>query len=177
MSNKDGNHRRPLLTARLAISAAGLMLLLGCNDTAGGAGQYAESPREGSAVPLKGKVDARASGALDSILDKAIQVGEGKYMLPKGIDEDGCEMFGAYSTSGPSVTAIQYRQADGGFDIAKDPAVCRVDMVAIGTDPSGCEMYRAKPINADLSTTDVTYFRDADGRYVVHQTGRSCDQG
>jgi len=98
-------------------------------------------------------------------------------MIPKGIDEDGCEMFGAYSTSGPTITALQYRQADGGFDIVKDPAVCRVDMVAIGTDPSGCEMYRAKPINADLSTTDVTYFRDADGRYVVHQTGRSCDRG
>ncbi len=172
MSNKDGNHRRPLLTARLAISTAGLMLLLGCNDTVGGAGQSAETPKGGSSVSVTGEFDR--GDFLESTLDRAIQVGEGKYMIPKGIDEDGCEMFGPYSTSGSTVTAIHYRQADGSFNVAKDLAVCKVDMVAIGTDPAGCDMYRAKPINADLAATDVTYYRDADGRYVVHKAGAGC---
>ena len=112
---------------------------------------------------------------LEKILDRAIQVSDNLYMIPKGVDEDGCEMFGPYSTSGSTATAIHYRQADGSFDIAKDPAVCKVDMVAIGTDPEGCEMYHARPINADLGATDVTYYRDADGHYVVHKTGSDCN--
>ena len=111
---------------------------------------------------------------LGSILDNAIQVGDDLYMLPKGIDEDGCEMFGPYSESNPTVTALQYRQADGGFDIAKDPAVCRVEMVSLGSDEDGCERYRAQPVNDALEATEVIYYQDADGRYVPHKPKADC---
>ncbi|MGI9449797.1 MAG: hypothetical protein ACR2QH_04005 [Geminicoccaceae bacterium] len=111
---------------------------------------------------------------LGNILDNAIQVGDDLYMLPKGIDDDGCEMFGPYSENNPTVTALQYRQADGSFDIAKDPAVCGVEMVLLGKDTEGCEMYRAQPVNGVLEPTEVLYYQDAHGRYVPHKPEASC---
>lgn len=107
-------------------------------------------------------------------LSNAIQLGDNFYMLPKGIDEDGCEIFGPYSKGGMTVTALYHRQADGGFDIAKDPAICRVEMISIGAEVAGCEMYRAEPVNRDLDALDITYMRSADGRYVVYRAKADC---
>ncbi len=173
MISHDLNDQHLSSIGRLLVSAAGLLLLLGCSDIANGPDQSATTSSEGSAVTDLTKLDR--SELLDKVLKNAVQVSDSLYMVPKGIDDDGCEMFGPYSTTGPTATAIHYRQADGGFDIAKDPAVCKVDMVALGSDPEGCEMYRAKPVNNELAATDVTYYRDAEGNYVAHKTKPSCD--
>lgn len=172
MSSQDRNDQDLSSIGRLSASAVSLLLLLGCSDASNGLDQTATGATEKSAVTDITKLDR--SDLMEKVLDKAIQVGDDLYMLPKGIDEEGCEMFGPYSETNPTATAIHYRQADGSFDIVKDPAVCKVDMVALGPDPDGCEMFQAQPVNSELEATRVTYYRDADGRYVIHKPQSGC---
>lgn len=116
------------------------------------------------------------SGAMEEKLrEVAIPVGGDLFMIPAGLDEDGCEMFRPYATDNPVKTAIHYRQADGSFDIARDPAVCRVEMTPIGPDQDGCERYRAVPVNADLPVeNEVVYYKTADGAYAARKPEDSC---
>lgn len=106
----------------------------------------------------------------------SIRVGEDLVMIPSGIDDDGCEMFKPSSVNNVVKTAIHYRQADGGFGIARDPAICRVDMTSIGADEEGCERHRAVPRNADLPPLDeeITYFKAKDGRYLARKPRDGC---
>lgn len=159
------------MVTRLSLTAAGLSLLLGCSDIVGGSGQSAE---EGSTVAKTTTFGRADQNLTEDLLEKAIKVGDDLYMLPKGIDDEGCEMFGPFSENNATVTALQYRQADGSFNIAKDPAVCGVEMVALGTDPEGCEMYRAQPVTSQLAPTEIVYYRDAEGRYVPHKQTTNC---
>lgn len=160
--------------ASLRVIAGGCsLLLLGCSDLSGGADQSSTSSTE--VLPKVNKIkNLDRSGLVDKIAENAIQAGDDLYMIPNGIDDDGCEMFGPFSKNNPTVTAMYYRQADGGFNVTKDPASCRVEMVSLGTDDSGCEMYRAQPVNSDLVATDVVYYQDSDGRYMPRKPQPSC---
>lgn len=130
--------------------------------------------------------DNNSGGTWSSAVNKAepedkrrvasIRVGEDLVMIPSGIDDDGCEMFKPSSVNNVVKTAIHYRQADGGFGIARDPAICRVDMTSIGPDEEGCERYRAVPRNADLPSLDeeIVYFKAEDGRYLARKPRDGC---
>ena len=106
----------------------------------------------------------------------SIPVGEDLVMIPSGIDEDGCEMFRPRSANSPVKTAIHYRQADGGFGIARDPALCAVEMTAIGVDDEGCERYRAVPLNPELPplAQEIVYYKTAEGRYLARKPRDAC---
>lgn len=172
MIDQVRNQRNLSPKGRLSVSAAGLLLLLGCTDISTGPDQTNTGTTERSTVTDISKMDRNE--LMEKVLERAIQVGDDLYMIPKGIDEDGCEMFGPYSKANPTATAIYYRQADGSFNATKDLAVCRVDMVALGSDPDGCEMFRARPQNGDLEAVDVTYYRGEDDRYVAHKPPSDC---
>lgn len=161
-----------LSIGRISFGAAGFLCLVGCTDIANSQDQSSTDAKEGSAVTDIKKLDR--SVLLERSLDNAIQVGDDLYMLPKGIDDDGCEMFGPHSTKNATLTALHYRQADGSFNIARDPAICGVEMVAIGPDDDGCERYQAQPVNPALSPTEVVYYQAADGRYVVYKSQSAC---
>ena len=105
----------------------------------------------------------------------AIRVGEDLYMIPSGLDDDGCEMFKPYSSRNPVKTAIHYRQADGGFGVAKEPAMCKVEMIAVDTDRSGCVRYRAQPVNGVVAVDEqVIYEKKTDGSYAVAKSDGAC---
>ncbi len=170
-SQKRNKQDFAVTVRRLSLSAVGFFLLLGCSN-AGSPGQPAASSTEGSGVSIADKIN-RSRVSVD-LLKNAIQVGDDLYMRPQGIDDDGCEMFGAYSKNSPTVTALQYRQPDGTFSIVKDPAVCGVEMVSLGNDEEGCEMYQAKPVTDALEPTPVVYYKDADDRFVPTKPRSSC---
>lgn len=116
------------------------------------------------------------SAIADRFKDVGVQVGTDLYMVPTGIDDEGCEAFNPYSDKNPVNTALHFRQADGSFGIARDPSVCRVEMVAMEPDDDGCERYRAVPVSDDLPalTTEIVYYKAADGSYSPHKPRNVC---
>ena len=169
MPSQKSKKQAPFARVRLTVGVAGLTLLSSCGHTAGSGDKSLAGPTESFEVTTNSTFE-NGGDPIDKLLEPSIQVGEDLYMLPKGIDEDGCEAFGAFSKTGPTIAAIQYRQADGGFGIAKDPKVCGVEMVALGKDKDGHEMYQAMPNNSSLEPTEVVYYQGAGGRYVPHKT-------
>ena len=103
---------------------------------------------------------------------QGVSVGNGVFMIPMGLDDVQCERFNPFSAKRPTKRAIHYRQADGRFDILRDPAVCKVNMVALGRDANGCETFRALPVNKNLPAIDIVYYLHADGRYLASDS--SC---
>ncbi|MDH3663123.1 MAG: hypothetical protein OEU92_24390 [Alphaproteobacteria bacterium] len=111
----------------------------------------------------------------EKVRDVAIPVGDDLFMIPAGVDEDGCEMFRPHAADNPVKAAIHYRQADGSFGIARDPAVCKVEMTPIGPDEDGCERYRAVPVNADLPVEhEVVYYMTVEGAYAARKPSDRC---
>jgi len=172
MLNQKRNGRTFSSIAPLWVIAGGSLILLGCSNISGGASQSTTASTGGTEVADLANLNR--GDLIDKIAENGIQVGDDLYMIPNGIDDDGCETFGPFSKTNATVTAMHYRQADGSFSIAKDPAVCGVQMASLGTDESGCEMYQAQPVNGVLEPTDVVYYRDADGRYLPNKPKTSC---
>ena len=144
--------------------------LVGCQEVIG------ERNADG-ATSVEDKIRNLNSGALEErVRDVAIPVSDDLLMIPTGLDDDGCETFKPHSVSGnPVKTAIYYRQADGGFGIARDPAVCKVEMISMGPDDDGCERYRAVSTHADLILeNEVIYYRSNDGGYSALRPKDSC---
>lgn len=144
--------------------------LVGCHDLIG------DRNAEGAAG-VEDKVKKLNSGALSGkIPDVAIPVSDDLFMIPAGLDEDGCETFKPHSAGGnPVKTALYFRQADGGFGIARDAAVCKVELTSMGPDEDGCERYRAMPVNADLPMeNEVIYYRKPDDSYSAWKPKESC---
>lgn len=112
---------------------------------------------------------------VDHVRSTGIPVSDDLFMIPTGIDDEGCETFNPFSENNLVTTAVHHRQADGSFGIARDPAVCRVEMMAMGPDDTGCERYRAVPVNKDLlMENEVVYYRLADGGYSPRKPKSSC---
>lgn len=167
MSNTKS--RRSYLIVIGSVVFSGMLLgLTGCFESVKSDQTAAESKT------IKERLSVDREALMTKRVATAIQVGDDLYMVPSGVDEQGCEMFNPFSNNSPSVKAIHYRQADGSFNIVRDPAVCKVEMVAIGLDEDGCERYQAQPVNPDLSPTEVIYYRDADGRYMVYKPKPGC---
>ncbi len=144
--------------------------LAGCQDVIG------DRNAEGAAS-VEDKIRNLNKGAIEErIKEVAIPVSDDLLMIPSGLDDDGCETFKPHSVSGnPVKTAIYYRQADGGFGIARDPAVCKVEMTSMGPDEDGCERYRAVPASSDLPVTyEVVYYGAADGGYSAVKPRENC---
>lgn len=140
--------------------------MIGCQDVL---------DQEGSA-PVGEVKGYDGSAIADRFKAIGVQVGADLYMVPTGIDDEGCEVFNPYSDKNPVNTALHFRQADGSFGIARDPAVCRVDMVAMAPDDDGCARYRAVPINGDLPplTTEIIYHMSTDGSYSPQKPRNGC---
>ena len=160
----------------LSLSRCGLigllgLTLVGCQEV----GEWRSADGEG-AVSVEDKIKGLDGGLEGKVPETAIQVSDDLFMIPTGLDDDGCETFKPFSTSdNPVKTAIHYRQADGGFGIARDPEVCSVEMVPIEPDDDGCERYRAQPVNADLPVeNEVIYYRSADDGYKVWKPKSVC---
>lgn len=146
------------------------LTLAGCQDVIGG--HNAEG-----AASVEDKIKNLSRGGIGGkVPEVAIQVSDDLFMIPTGLDEDGCEMFKPHSTSdNPVKTAIYYRQADGGFGIARDLAVCKVDMVPMEPDDDGCERYRALPVNASVAIeNEVYYYKAADDSYTASKPVNRC---
>jgi hypothetical protein len=60
----------------------------------------------------------------DDIPEGAIKVRDGYYMVPVGVDDDGCAMFSAYAPGMMTDQAIRFRRADGTFTVNKEEAAC-----------------------------------------------------
>ncbi|MEM7041226.1 MAG: hypothetical protein AAF543_00300 [Pseudomonadota bacterium] len=141
------------------------LALAGCQDLVGNTND------DGAQV-----LESLDSGGLSDRLRKvAIQVGDDFFMIPTGLDEDGCETFKPHSANNPVKAAIYYRQADGTFGIARDPDICKVEMTSIGPDADGCERFRAVPVNADLPVEqEVIYYQAGDGGFSPRKPRASC---
>jgi hypothetical protein len=103
----------------------------------------------------------------------AIAAGERLYMVPVGVDTDGCEQFTPFSSGGMTNQAIHYRLPDGSFVLAKDPAACRVEMVPLPPSVDGCARFQARPA-AGLTPTAVAYRPALAGGYVVIREEAAC---
>jgi hypothetical protein len=146
--------------------------LAGCQDSASGKRATIEK-KDVLAVEQKRGFDR--GQLVDNIKDNGIQVGDDLYMIPTGVDVEGCETFNAFSSTNPVPQAVHYRQADGSFGIAKDPAICRVELVGMGLDEDGCERYRAVPINKELPINEeVVYYMTAEGTYSARKPEARC---
>ncbi|MGI9505494.1 MAG: hypothetical protein ACR2RE_20855 [Geminicoccaceae bacterium] len=159
----DPMTRRPTVFVQLMLLLLITPALMACEaPVAGNQGEWR------SAVNKPESEDKRQTGS--------IRVGDDLVMIPAGVDEDGCEMFKPRSANRVVKTAIHYRQADGSFGIARDPAICRVDMTSIGSDEEGCERYHAIPRNAGLPplAEEIVYYKAADGRYLARKPRDGC---
>ncbi|MEM8948551.1 MAG: hypothetical protein AAGA21_13770 [Pseudomonadota bacterium] len=147
------------------------LTLVGCQEMS-----EWRSAEGGGTVSAEDKIQSLDGGRDGTVPEMAIQVSDDLFMIPTGVDEDGCETFTPFSTSdNPVKTAVHFRQADGGFGIARDPDVCRVEMLAMEPDDDGCERYRAQPVNADLPVeNEVIYYRTADDSYKAWKPKSSC---
>lgn len=158
------------LLAKMGLLGLMGLALAGCHEVIGDRNVEGETR-------VENKIKTLDRGVLaGKVPDAAIQVSDDLFMIPAGLDEEGCEMFKPHSASGnPVKTAFYFRQADGGFGIARDPAVCKVEMTSMEPDEDGCERYRAVPVNADLPVeNDVIYFRTADGGYSARKPLENC---
>ena len=165
----------PARRNHMSLTKLGLLGLMGLS-LAGCQELIGDRNAEGAAS-VQDKIRNLNSGAIEErIKEVAIPVSEDLLMIPTGLDDQGCETFKPHSVGGnPVKTAIYYRQADGGFGIARDPAVCKVEMISMGPDDDGCERYRAVPIRADLILEiEVIYYRSADGGYSALKPKDSC---
>ena len=54
----------------------------------------------------------------------AIQIGDDQYMVPLGIDGDGCAQYRMYSQRSAVADVIFYRDAKGGFTMNRAEADC-----------------------------------------------------
>lgn len=150
---------------RLGLIALAMVgALVGCQDLH--VGHSGEGTGE---VEKPERSDVRAKAGM-------IPVSDDLFMIPSGLDEDSCEMFRPFSANNPVKAAIHYRQADGSFGIARDPAVCQVEMASVGPDEGGCEHYRAVPVNADLPplASEIVYYKSGDGRYSARKPTDDC---
>ena len=162
--------RRHMSLPKLGLISLMGLSLAGCQELIG------DRNGEGAAS-VEDKIRNVNKGAIEErIREVAIPVSDDLLMIPTGLDDDGCETFKPHSVGGnPVKTAIYYRQADGGFGIARDPAACKVEMTSMGPDQDGCERYRAVPISTDLPVEDeVIYYRTADGSYSASRPEDSC---
>ncbi len=162
--------RRFVLTPKLGLLGLMVLPLIGCQDMLG------DGNTEGAAS-VEDKIRNLDSGLIEErVREVAIQVSDDLFMIPTGLDDDGCETFKPHSTGGnPVKTAIHFRQAEGGFGIAHDPAVCKVEMTSMGPDEDGCERYRAAPVNADLPLEDeIVYYKAADASFSALKPRGSC---
>ena len=148
-------------TILFGIAITGLM---GCQDTTAGNERL-------KAVEKVPEVNIDRGAIADQVKKLGIPVGADLYMIPAGIDDEGCETFNPFSEKNLVKTAIHYRQADGSFGIARDPAICKVDMVAMESEEDGPDRYRAVPVNADLPPLDVeiVYYKTSDGSYSANK--------
>lgn len=130
--------------------------------------------REGEPLRVEKREGMPTSAAEVALPPGAIKVSERLYMVPIGIDVDGCEQFSAYpADGGMTKQAIHYRRPDGSFSLDKDSATCRVEVVALGPDAAGCAQFRAEPA-AGLAPTGVTYYQAKAGGYVARKPEAGC---
>jgi hypothetical protein len=134
------------------------------------------SERSGGATTVATSKPVDRDALHQRMMDVAIPVSDDYYMIPSGLDEDGCETFRPYSVNNPVKAAIHYRQADGGFGIVKDPAYCKVvEMVEADSDAEGCMRYRAELSGGAVSDgTEVPYYKTSDGNYSVRKPKLGC---
>jgi hypothetical protein len=59
------------------------------------------------------------------IPEGAIKVRGNYYMLPAGVDDDGCRMFTPYAPGMMTDQAIRFRRADGSFTMSREEAACK----------------------------------------------------
>jgi hypothetical protein len=76
-------------------------------------------------------VDRAMAGGDDAsaatLPEGAIEVGEGRYQLPMGRDDDGCMMYQLQAPGQMVAQAISYRRADGSFTYDRREAACGED--------------------------------------------------
>lgn len=163
----DMRRKRPAFCRAGLLGLMGLTLI-GCQELA--------ADRSVEETATVGKLSSPDPEAMAAMLEEiGIPVAGDLFMIPAGLDEEGCETFNPHSAGNPVKAALHYRQADGTFGIARDPAVCAVEMTAIGPDEDGCERYRAVPVNSDLPVQhEVVYYRTAEGTYSARKPEGSC---
>lgn|GEM_PF-2130641 len=154
---------RLLPSPKAGLLALMALALVGCQDLM--------TNDEGEWVSAVDKTERQKSRKASSI-----RIGDDLFMIPSGVDDQGCEMFKPRSANNLVKTALHFRQADGGFGIARDPAICRVEMTSIGPDEEGCERYHAVPLNPDLPSlaNEIVYYRTTDGRYSARKPRDGC---
>ncbi len=60
----------------------------------------------------------------DAVPEGAIPVTPDLYMLPMGVDDDGCPIFQPWSPTLMVVQALHWRTADGAFTLDRESAAC-----------------------------------------------------
>lgn len=60
----------------------------------------------------------------DLVPDGAVPVGDDLYMVPAGVDRDGCAQFTAWSAAKAVLQVIYYRDRNGGFTTDRSKADC-----------------------------------------------------
>jgi hypothetical protein len=58
------------------------------------------------------------------IPEGAIKVRDDYYMLPAGVDDNGCRMFTPFAPGMMTDQAIRFRRADGSFTLSREEAAC-----------------------------------------------------
>ena len=76
---------------------------------------------EATAGEPSGAAETRAPPA------DAVRVKEDYYMVPIGVDDDGCEQYSPWSANNPVTTALYFRKADGSFTLSRAEAGCGGD--------------------------------------------------
>lgn len=77
-----------------------------------------------STMPSGKKGDSSTEPNAAAVPADAIAVGDDVYMVPAGVDSDGCAMFRVFSPTKMVVQAVHYRAADGTFVMDKVEAAC-----------------------------------------------------
>lgn len=97
---------------RLLLAAIAAVALAACGE--GEPGDDAMPPQDGpGAPPESAQVPAGA-----------IEVGDGLYMVPAGLDAGGCAQFTMWSPTQAVVMLIHYRDGKGGFTPDRAQADC-----------------------------------------------------
>lgn len=118
--------------------------------------------------------DVLAARTSESGMPKgAIALSEGLYAVPVAVDDEGCEQFSEWSSSGVTRQIVYFRDGEGGFTAVKSAAhACNAEMKEAGVDERGCTIYQAA--QPDGEVTDVAYYRTERG-YVVNPAAALCD--
>ena len=67
---------------------------------------------------------ACSSAGNQALPPDAVRVGDDYFMVPVGVDEQGCRQFTPWSSSRPVPTAIYYRKADGEYTLYRSDTNC-----------------------------------------------------